>query len=94
METVSGGACVLESVVNRVDSVCRVDCKAFEDSTKTCSVDPGWTYGCCYQPDSVLESKLTKLSLLECKGTGYGIAWFDCVSLRFHASIKVEIHGI
>ena len=48
METVSGGAGVLEMFVNRADNVYSVDCKAFEDSAKTWSVDLGWTYDNCY----------------------------------------------
>lgn len=41
IETVSRGACVLDRVVNRVDNVCSVDCKACEESVKAWSGDPG-----------------------------------------------------
>ena len=75
MVTVSGGAGVLERVVNRADNVCSVDCKASEDSAKTWSVDPAWTYDDHYQPDSIFQRKLTKLPPPKCKGTEYAVAW-------------------
>lgn len=78
IETVSGGDCVLERFVNRAESICSVDRKAFEDSAKAWNVEPGWIYNSHHQLQSKFWVQLTKMSSLGGNGIDWGIAWYDC----------------